>query len=128
MNSFLMSILLVCLLVGCNQALVTQESPEHKGYFADAFRCNQSSMRKESVNVPTAGSMSVVEVPMGYDAGKFTVCMQYAKRPVSRADASEYLKVSSNCLQVARGSDNPDQSYSDCLKNSRLNLQIEIDP
>ncbi len=84
-------------------------------------------MRKESFNVPTAGSVSSIEIPVGTDAGKFTVCMEHARRPVSRVDASEYLKVSSACLQEARGMEQPDDGYAQCIKRSRLEVEIITD-
>ncbi len=128
MDKYLALLLCSGFLAGCGNELLTHDNQsDNKGYFADATQCSQSAMRKESLNVPTAGSVSVIEVPMGYDAGKFIVCMEYAKRPVSRGDAGEYLKVSTACLQEARGSEHPDNRYADCIKRSRLDIEIITD-
>jgi hypothetical protein len=85
-------------------------------------------MRKEAFNVPTAGSVSVVEIPVGYDANTFIACMEYAGRPVSpRVDVTEYLNISTTCLNEARKSEYPDESYASCIKRSRLNIEVISD-
>lgn len=85
-------------------------------------------MRKETVNVPTASSVSVVEIPTTYDAGKFIVCMEYAGRPVSRAGLTDdYFNVSNACVNEARNMKNPDAGYADCISRSRLNVEVITD-
>jgi hypothetical protein len=85
-------------------------------------------MRKAAFNVPTAGSVSVVEIPVGYDANTFIVCMEHAGRPVSpRADVTDYLTVSTDCLHQARESEHPDQNYASCIKRSRLKVEVITD-
>jgi hypothetical protein len=119
--------LCIILLSGCtNNDLVKQNSHDiNRGYFSDASECSQTAMRKEAYNVPTAGSVSVVEIPVGYDAGKFIVCMEHAGRPVSsRVDVTDYLNVSTDCLNEARKSEHPDQNYASCIKRSRLNIEV----
>jgi hypothetical protein len=81
-------------------------------------------MRKESIRLPTAGSVSNVDIPIGYDANIFIVCMGHAGRPVSRVDVTDYLKVSTACLQNARALENSDEGYADCIKRSRLSVEI----
>lgn len=119
-------ILNMIMLAACtnNESIKQNFSDANSGYFSDASECSQSSMRKEEIKVPTAGSVSVVEVPIGYDAGRFLVCMEYAGRPVSRVDLTEYLNVSNACLHEARKTENPDDGYADCIKRSRLNVEI----
>lgn len=102
-------------------------SDANRGYFADALNCRQSALRTEAIKVPTAHSMSIIEVPTTYDAGKFVVCMEYAGRPVSRVDLSDYLTISSVCLNEARNMANPDDAYADCIQRSRLNVEIITD-
>lgn len=118
--------LCITMLSACtNSDSIKQDSSDtHRGYFADASNCSQSAIRKEEINVPTAGSVSVVEVPTGYDAGKFIACMEYAGRPVSRVDLTEYINVSNTCLYEAKESKNPDADYADCIRRSRLNVEI----
>lgn len=121
----LLPLLCTGLLAGCTDGRLTRHDQDaNRGYFADALECGQSAMRKETVNVPTAGSVSVVEIPTVYDADKFVVCMAHAGRPVSRADLAEYLYVSNACLHEARYMENPDDGYAACVTRSRLNVEI----
>ncbi len=126
MPKSLILLLFASLFAGCsNNGWLKQNSQEtNRGYFADASECSRSAMRKEAIKVPTAGSVSVVEVPTGYDADKFMVCMEYAGRPVSRTDLTEYLNVSNACLHEAQDAKNPDEGYADCIRRSRLNVEI----
>lgn len=103
---------------------IPDASDANRGYFADALNCRQSALRVEAIKVPTAHSMSVIEVPTTYDAGKFVACMTYAGRPVSRVDLSDYLTISSACLNEARNLANSDDAYADCIQRSRLNVEI----
>jgi hypothetical protein len=122
--------LCIILLSGCtSNELVNQNSHDiNRGYFSDASECSQSAMRKTAFNVPTAGSVSVVEIPVGYDANTFIVCMEHAGRPVSpHADVTEYLNISTTCLNEARKSEYPDESYASCIKQSRLKVEVITD-
>ena len=125
------SALLLCitLLLACtnNEWVKKNIQDTNHGYFSDASECGQTAIRKEKLLVPTAGSLSVVEIPIYYDANVFIVCMEHAGRPVSRVDLTEYLNVSTACLQKARGTENPDESYADCIKRSRLDVEIITD-
>lgn len=128
MDKYLALLLYLSLVIGCSTELQRYDGQDNnKGYFKDATECSHLAMRKELINVPTAGSISVVEVPTGYDEGKFIVCMAYAKRPVARDHATEFLKISTNCLHKASGSEQPDNSYADCMQRSRLSVEIISD-
>ncbi|OQW67947.1 MAG: hypothetical protein BVN35_20130 [Proteobacteria bacterium ST_bin11] len=113
--------LLVFFITACaNSESITDSN---RGY-ADASECSESAMHKERIKVPTANSVSVIEIPITYVAGKFILCMKYAERPVSRVDATEYLNVSNACLHEARDAENPDESYAACV---RLNVEVMTD-
>jgi hypothetical protein len=124
MSKYLVALLSCYLFTGCNKELVNPSTAQNnQGYFSDASDCRQSSARTEKINLPTPIAMSVVEVPTGYDAGKFTVCMEFRKRPVARADATEYLNASTACLHEAQSAEHPDDSFADCIKRSHLQLE-----
>jgi hypothetical protein len=46
--------------------------------------------------------------------------MKHAGRPVPNVDATDYLNASTTCLQKARA----DEGYADCIKSSRLDVEI----
>jgi len=71
--------------------------------FSDASECRDSATQKQKFNVPTAGTQTVVEIPAGYNAISFLDCMQHTGWPVPRADPTEYLEVSTTCLEKAQG-------------------------
>ncbi|MEQ1620474.1 MAG: hypothetical protein ABL919_03635 [Methylococcales bacterium] len=117
-------LLIISLLTGCtkNELISQNNQVENPGYFSDASKCYQSSVRVEKILVnPTVG---VVEIPIGYDANTFVVCMDYSGRPVSRADPTKYLNTSTTCLQHARDAEYPDKSYADCIDRSHLDIEI----
>lgn len=127
MFKFPVMFLCITLLLGCskNEWVRQHNADTNSGYFLDAHECSQSAMRKLSFLVPPAGSASAVELPIGYDANIFIVCMEHAGRPVSsRVDVTEYLKISTACLQEARDSVSSDQSYANCIRRSRLNVEV----
>ncbi len=124
-------VLLLCtiLLSGCtNSELVNKNSQDtNRSYFSDALACNQSTMQKTKINVPTAGTQTVIEFPIGHDADTFVDCMKHEGRPIPRADPTEYLNLSTTCLQKAQGTENMDENYAACVKRSRLNVQVITD-
>ncbi len=130
MTQYLPMLVCTIMLAGCSgQALFPdRERTGHHGYFADAAECNRSSLRKEAINLPIAGSISVVEVPIIYDSGRFTACMEYARRPVSKTDETEYMKISAACLNEAQGAEQPDEKYADCIERSQLDVKIITAP
>lgn len=123
-----LSVILLCVIAlpGCTEreSVKFVGKKTNDGYFFDALQCSQASMRHESIKVPTAGSFSVVEVPLGCDANAFIACMAHAGRPVACADPSEYINVSKACLQEARGAANQDDAYSLCIKRSRIKVDV----
>ena len=126
MINFSVVLLCITLLSGCtSNELVKQNNQDtNRGYFSDASKCSQSAMNKQRLNVPTAGTQTVVEVPIGYDANTYVDCMKHTGWPVPRADSTEYLDVSTACLKKAQGTENPDKSYADCIKGSRLDVEV----
>jgi len=112
-------ILLSLLLQSCSDYLSKQDT----GYFSDASSCFRSSERKESVKVPTAGTMTVIEVPTGNDANVFGQCMEQAGHPVTKPDPEGYLNVSRACLQQARDSSNPDDAYAKCVRHGKITVE-----
>lgn len=118
--------LCIITLLGCSdrESVKFVGTKTNDGYFFDALQCSQSSMLHQSVKVPTAGSFSVVEVPLGCDANAFIACMAHAGRPVACADPTEYINVSKACLQEARGATNQDDAYSLCIKRSRIKVDV----
>jgi len=119
-------LLWLILLSGCagNELSIANNQGNNRGYFADATQCSQSSMRKEQILLPNPGAAGAIEIPLGYDPDLFIVCMEHAGRPVSRADLTEYLNVSTICLDEARGAENPDEDYANCVKRSDLSVEI----
>ncbi|WP_262963668.1 hypothetical protein [Methylobacter psychrophilus] len=117
------------LLSGCaNNQLVTENgSNTNLGYFSDALTCNQSTTQKTKINVPTGGVQTVIEMPIGYDANTFVDCMKHEGWPVTHADPTEYLKVSTDCLQKTQGTENMDENYAACVKRSRMNVDVITD-
>ncbi len=107
--------LTIILQSGCSAPLSKPESDS--GYFADATSCFQSSGRKEYIKVPTAGTMTLVEVPIDTDAGNFSLCMRQAGHLATQAEPNAYLELSRSCLQQARGSSKPDAAYFGCISN-----------
>jgi len=129
MINFPVLLLCIILLSGCaNSELVNKNSQEtNRGYFSDALACNQSTMQKTKINVPTAGTQTVIEIPVGHDANTYVDCMKHEGWPVPRADSTEYLKVSTACLQQTRGTENMDENYEACIKRSRLDVEVITD-
>jgi hypothetical protein len=129
MINFPVMLLCITLLLGCtSKEFVKQNNQDtNRGYFSDASKCSQSAMNKQKFNVPTAGTATVIEIPIGYDANIYVDCMKHTGWPVPSADPTEYLAVSTDCLQKAQGTKNLDESYADCIKRSRLNVEVITD-
>lgn len=120
---FKLAVILLSLpLSGCSDYL-SRHDTDDTGYFADASTCFQSSMRKESVKVPTARTMTVIEVPVGNNANDFGLCMEQAGHPITQANPDAYLDVARTCLQQARGSSNPDEAYAACVRHGKITVE-----
>ncbi|NOT13213.1 MAG: hypothetical protein HOP23_15490 [Methylococcaceae bacterium] len=117
-------ILLSILLQSCSDYLAKQNTPD-TGYFSDASDCIRSSERKIYVKVPTAGTMTVVEVPSGNDATVFSLCMEHAGHPPTHTDSDNYLNVSRASQQV-RNSSNTDEAYAKCVRHSKITIEAMI--
>ena len=129
MINFPRAFLCLTLLSGCaGNELGKQNTQDAKrGYFSDASKCRQSAMQKQTFNVPTGSTATVVEVPVAYEENAFLDCMKHTGWPVPRADPTEYLEVSTACLKKAQATENLDESYADCIKRSRLNVEVITD-
>lgn len=112
------------LLAGCGNTLsVKQEN--NGGYFADALACSQSSERTETVHLANPGAAGSIDIPLGYDAGKFKVCMIQAGRPVASIDPAKYLGSSISCLDEAYSADKSDEVYAECIRRSDLKVDVQ---
>jgi hypothetical protein len=126
MINFSVVLLFMSLLLGCTGNEIGKPNNEDtkRGYFSDASKCRESAMYKEKINVNNSG---VVEIPVAYKANAFLDCMKYTGWPVPRADPTEYLDVSTTCLKKAQGTENLDESYAECIRRSRLNIEVITD-
>ncbi|PPD47203.1 MAG: hypothetical protein CTY16_07815 [Methylobacter sp.] len=115
-------ILSALLLQSCSGYLSKQEGDD-AGYFSDASDCLRSSARKESIKVPTGRSMTVVDVPIGSDAGFFGQCMEQAGHSAAQVEADEYLKISHACMKEASGSATPDATYAKCVRRGNITVE-----
>jgi hypothetical protein len=115
-------IFLAILLQSCSTTLSRQDKPD-SGYFSDASDCYRSSERKVYVKVPTAGTMTVVDVPIGNDATLFSLCIEHAGHPATHADPEDYLNVSRACSQHARDSSYPDEAYAKCIRHGKITVE-----
>ncbi|MDD5275943.1 MAG: hypothetical protein PHR16_07665 [Methylovulum sp.] len=114
--------LLISLMVqGCSDYF--SKSGTDSKYFSDASTCYQSSVRKEQLKVPTAGTMSIIEIPTGNDAGAFSNCMAYKGHPIEKADPEAYLNASRECLQATGNATDPGNAYADCIKHGNITVE-----
>lgn len=120
-------LLSLCLLEACSGWLSYPSENADTGYFSDASDCLRSSLRREQIKVPTGNTMSVIEVVIGNDAAAFGHCMENAGHPAKKADLTEYLKLSSDCLQEARSSSTPDDTYGKCVRRGKITVETIID-
>jgi hypothetical protein len=115
-------LLIVLMLQGCANYLAKSD-PDNTEYFSDASTCYQSSTRKEQIKVPTAGTMTVIQIPTGNDPGAFANCMEYKGHAVEKTNPDAYLTVSRDCMQAARHATNPDNAYADCIKHGKISVE-----
>lgn len=115
-------LLMLLMLQGCANSF-SSLATDNSAYFSDALTCYQSSVRKEQIKVPTAGTMSVMEVPVANDPNVFGNCMADKGHTVEKANPDAYLKVSRKCLQAARNATNPDDAYADCVRHGGITVE-----
>ena len=117
---FKFAVILLSLLLQSCADFPYRNDTEDTGYFSDASNCYRSSERKVLVKVPTATTMTVVEVPIGNDANIFGLCMEHAGHAVTKADPDDYLNVSRACMQETRNSSKPDDAYAKCVRYGKI--------
>ncbi|MDO9103493.1 MAG: hypothetical protein Q7U57_00890 [Methylovulum sp.] len=120
---FKITVVLISLGLQSCAAYFYKAADDNAGYFADATGCFQSSVRKESVKVPTAGTMTVIDLPIGNDANIFGLCMEQAGHPAPQANPNDYLDVARYCLQQARSSSEPDDTYARCVRLGKITVE-----
>jgi len=131
-TAFLMSLLT---LQACSDRFLSEgvKAKDNNHYFADATECYQTAQRKEKVNVMMSGNTQhsfafpiTIDIPITYDAGAYKNCMIYAghKEPKIDADPTAYLEISRRCLDQAKGEDNANEAYANCVKNGDLTVDV----
>jgi len=115
-------ILLSLLLQSCS-TYSSKQGTNKDDYFSVASSCFRSSERKVYVKVPTAGTMTVIEVPVGNDANVFGSCMEHSGHPVTQANPEDYLNVSRACMQEARDSSSPNDTYAKCVRHGKITVE-----
>jgi hypothetical protein len=84
----------------------------------------QQSERRLHVAVPAGAAVTAVDMPGYQDAGDFGECMRQAGYVAPRADPQEYLEVARTCLGEATRAGNPDAAYGDCVRRSRITVEV----
>ena len=128
-------LLFILSLQACSDRLLSEgdKAKDNNHYFADATECYQTAQRKEKVNVMMSGNTQhsfafpiTIDIPITYDAGAYKNCMIYAghKEPKIDADPTAYLEISRRCLDQAKGEDNANDAYANCVKNGDLTVDV----
>ena len=115
-------LLIAMLMQSCSGYLLGKDKSD-MGYFSDASDCYRSSERNVSVKVPAAGTMTVIDVPIGNDANMFSLCMEHAGHPPTHANPEDYLILSRACSQHARDSSKADKTYATCIQNGKITVE-----
>ncbi len=109
------------------------KTKDNSHYFADATECYQTAQRKEKVNVMMSGNTEhsfafpiTIDIPITYDAGAYKNCMIYAghKEPKVDADPTAYLEISRRCLDQARGEEDANDAYANCVRNGDITVDV----
>lgn len=116
MPKFFILLLSLLILPSC----ATDIGKQNAGHFADATTCFQTTARNEKVKVPTAPTITVVDVPLGNDAGAFGLCMGKKGHPVPQANVEVYLNLSRACLSEARHAANANEAYANCIDRNNI--------
>jgi hypothetical protein len=99
-------------------------APVRAGYRQESVLCVQQSQRKQQVAFPAGGAVTTVDMPGYYDARDFGECMRRAGYGVPRADPQQYLEVARTCLGDAAQAGDPDAAYADCVRRSRITVEV----
>jgi hypothetical protein len=130
------SVILLSLLTlqACGEFLTkADKANDDSRYFADAYDCYRTAQKKEQISVMMSGNKDhsfafpiTIDIPITYDAGAFTNCMIYAGHaaPKVEADPTAYLELSRRCLDEARGEDNTNDAYANCVKNGDITVDV----
>ena len=134
MGRFILMLLSLLMLQACSQFVdEADKADKNNRYFADASECYETAHKKEKVNVMLSGNKEhsfafpiTVDIPISYDAGVFKNCMIYAghSEPKVDADPAAYLELSRRCLDQARGADNTNEVYANCIRNGDISVDV----
>lgn len=134
MNVVKFSAFLLCLITlqACSDRFLSK-GDDNSRYFADATECYQTAHRKEKVSVMMSGNTQhsfaypiTVDIPIAYDAGAFKNCMIYSghKEPKIDADPAAYLEISRRCLDQAKGEQDVNDAYANCVRNGDITVDV----
>jgi hypothetical protein len=134
MGRFVFILLSLLMLQACSQFVAEADNTDKNSrYFADASECYETAHKKEKVNVMLSGNKEhsfafpiTIDIPITYDAGVFKNCMMYAchSEPKVDADPTAYLELSRRCLDQARGEENSNDVYANCIKNGDISVDV----
>ena len=126
----LTSLFLFLLLQSCSNQPSKPENPDTR-YFSDATDCFQTSDRKLKIPIPFSTREGVMlssmdlEIPLAGDAGAFRQCMEYKGHPhmVGKINVNDYLSVSRACMDKARDSSTPNETYASCVQHGQITVE-----
>ncbi len=124
---FLLFLCLLPLFSACSFTGDNRNNVEYAGYFSDASNCHQAAVHKDQVKVRTGQAMTVIDIPLGHNAGAFSQCMMHAGHAPPKVSPEQYLQMSAHCLDEARGADNPDAAFGYCIKAGALEIEVVPD-
>jgi hypothetical protein len=129
-------LLLLCLalLTACSGHLPWQQTDTgESGYFADAAKCYESTMHKEQIKLNVGGNSYpspsivtpiVIDLPSVYDADAFQTCIIDLGYAPPKVDPHTYLTETKNCLDQARGTANPNEAYTACIRSGHIEVEL----
>jgi hypothetical protein len=111
MNKLSLSFFCITLLMGCSSNNVVKQDKLNatSDYFSDSSECSKVTLRNNQR----------VNIPMGKNPNVYMSCMKQKGWTVTTADTSDYRAVSTACQEEAKGTENVDASYADCIKRSQ---------
>jgi hypothetical protein len=116
----------VILLVFLQSCSINTNNLAHtdNSYFNDSSDCFRSSERKVALNVPTAGTMSIIEVPIGNEATLYGLCMEHAgHHRATQTDPEAFFRVSRACSQLVRPSSSTDVDFAKCVRRGNISVE-----